>query len=274
MAMLRIYDYLHELSDDQINQLYGTFSFDDYSQSQWVCRAVYQSLHPLSRNFIMRLLFLNSPIHLNDLLVWYHPPPHDRTQFYLTLQELLKARILLPIPSSSPPVIVDTSLSSSLSSDQFLFNKGFRESMKYNLSGIHEPWAERKSDLTLLIVTKNAPTKIQLHEECIQKWNNILQFMITTDPHLHISDTVINYLLEAGLMQHISLRPPSQLNDSLHIRINTSGTTNQPSTRLSITSKGYEYLLLDIQTQVPHHPSSSSSWSDLWLRYGTSLMSV
>jgi hypothetical protein len=230
MATIRIYDYLHELSDDQINQLYGTFSSDDYSQSQWVCRAVYQSLHPLSRNFIMRLLFLNSPIHIADLLVWYHPPPHDRTQFHLTIDELLKARILLPAPSS----------------DHYLINKGFRESMKYNLSGIHEPWAEVKHDLTLLIA-KNAPTKMQLQEECIQKWNNILQFMITTDPRLHISDTVINYLLEAGLMQHIPLHQP-QLSE-LHIRINTSGGA-QPSTRLCITSKGYEYLLLDIQTQV------------------------
>ena len=258
----QIFDYLEELSDDQINELYGcniiqnnSLSSCSFSQSQWVCRAVFQSLNEINKYIIMRLLFLNSSIYHSELLIWYNG--NNEEDFNLIINELLKSRILTLVRNHQVDCLENSQ--NSKENREYIMNKGFKESMKYNISGIYEPWTEIKDDL-VLIVGKNVPTESQLREECIKKWNYILQFMITSDSSLNISQTVINYLLGAGLMQHIPIESdhdPNHLSSSfsssssssLNIRIN-NGIIQQPATRLCITSKGYEYLLLDIQTQV------------------------
>jgi hypothetical protein len=286
--MMRIYDYLYELSDEQINQLYGATD-QNYSQSQWVCRAIFQSLNEVSRLIIMRLIFLlpspvssslsspsplpSSSIKLEELALWFHQ--HLTTKPINMIHELIQSRIL-----------------SISSNNEITMNPGFQESLKYNLTGIYEPWAipdtataaataavDRSDDKLKLKLhnIKSVPTEHELHHECIQKWNNILQFMITCDYSLGISGTVINYLLEAQLMQKVTSQSSLSQNhpNELLIKLNvpTQPAVSADPKKLCITSKGYEYLLLDIQTQVS--PSSRVLYSLIFLtcpvlcRFGT-----
>ena len=240
----------------------------------------------------MRLLFLSPPpssslsplpsvsIKLDELALWFHS--HLATTPKNLIQELTQARILLLG-----------------SNNEITLHSGFQESLKYNLTGIHEPWSTTSDTAAATVAAsmgsdgkiklklhnvRGGPTEHELHHECIQKWNNILQFMITCDYSLKISDTVINYLLEAQLMQKVVPMSTSfnqNHSNELVIRISApsasvegSGENHHPK-KLCITSKGYEYLLLDIQTQV----LSSTFCPHLHLifdicRSGTSLMNA
>eukprot|EP00602_Paraphysomonas_sp_CaronLab_P000242 CAMPEP_0185032126 /NCGR_PEP_ID=MMETSP1103-20130426/20001_1 /TAXON_ID=36769 /ORGANISM="Paraphysomonas bandaiensis, Strain Caron Lab Isolate" /LENGTH=358 /DNA_ID=CAMNT_0027567903 /DNA_START=342 /DNA_END=1419 /DNA_ORIENTATION=+ len=77
-----------------------------------------------------------------------------------------------------------------------------------------------------------------LDDMCIRKWNDILEYLVTSNPALNISSTVENFLIQAGLMQVAS--------DEVVL----SGPRKGRPKTVCITSKGYEYMLMDIQSQV------------------------
>jgi hypothetical protein len=68
----------------------------------------------------------------------------------------------------------------------------------------------------------------QLDEYSTVCWERLLYFLVTVDPRIEMTDTVMNFLTQVGL-------------------ITASGGKNPTYT---ITSKGYEYMLKDFQSQV------------------------
>jgi transcription initiation factor TFIIH subunit 4 len=107
-----------------------------------------------------------------------------------------------------------------------------------------------KPDPALLqqVEVEKAPTPEELQSYSYSRWNTVLEFLVTADNNLPVAPRVITYLLNAGLMQRM---------DSARARDVAEGppqkrqkATGGKSGKLSITSSGYEYMLLDIQTQV------------------------
>lgn len=106
--------------------------------------------------------------------------------------------------------------------------------------------------MTGQLQTESAPSLSQLEAYSSARWNMILEFLVTADCALPVSPRVVSYLLAAGLMQPLGggegqgqyaagNKPPQK-------RVKTAGALSQEP--LSITAKGYECMLLDVQSQV------------------------
>jgi hypothetical protein len=190
-------------------------------QSQWVCRAIFQSLRPLSRNYVLRMLFITSPLSCSDVQKWYQDSSseaHDNS-----LHELVAKRIVLYVGTNR---------------DHLIMNRGFREALQFGLSATYEPWT-KLNDLKI-IIDRNYPAKAVLFEECIHKWNVVLEYLVTANPTLPVPPCMLTYLICSGLVKEVD-------------NFETEGVTEKIQhhrSKYAITSKGYEYMLLDIQSQV------------------------
>ncbi|CAE7483556.1 GTF2H4, partial [Symbiodinium microadriaticum] len=80
------------------------------------------------------------------------------------------------------------------------------------------------------------PNVIDLENRCITKWNTTLEYLVTSSGDINITQSMKLFLLQAGLMQQLDT-------ESL-----ASAGGNKVGLR--ITSKGYEYMLLDTRQQV------------------------
>jgi hypothetical protein len=85
-AKMGLFEYIKELPEDIMIQLYGNGQ-SSLSCAQWTCRAIFQSLSPLCRNLVMRLIFI-SDFSLADIVGWVHDKD-AAIKVYIIVVELL-----------------------------------------------------------------------------------------------------------------------------------------------------------------------------------------
>lgn len=196
---LNIFAYIRNLDDSSVNRLYGSANSTCPKSAPWTCRAVLQSLNPVARSFVMRLLFVEEAISLSDVKEWFQ----DVDVLPGIVEELERLRIVFKKGDA-----------------QFVVNTNFTRSLIKNLHQSNTPWSE---------ITKPdayQPSLEQLDRFSLDRWNKVLHYLVTADNSLNVSTTATSFLVESGLMK----RSDTQV--------------------ASITSRGYEYMLLDIQSQV------------------------
>eukprot|EP00603_Paraphysomonas_imperforata_P000804 CAMPEP_0114441746 /NCGR_PEP_ID=MMETSP0103-20121206/16547_1 /TAXON_ID=37642 ORGANISM="Paraphysomonas imperforata, Strain PA2" /NCGR_SAMPLE_ID=MMETSP0103 /ASSEMBLY_ACC=CAM_ASM_000201 /LENGTH=521 /DNA_ID=CAMNT_0001612897 /DNA_START=50 /DNA_END=1615 /DNA_ORIENTATION=- len=249
-----VFDFIRKQSPLFVNKLYGDQEGEgDVSQATWVCRGVLQSLCPLAKCFVMRLLFIDAPISSVDIFQWCEP---DKKQEHdSAISELRQLRIFVDVEAPERSQAQRGEL-------WFVLNKPFRESIKRSLVASTQPWEAPRTavktednqldaptpmiqdDLNEGVARKEeaAPSESELESYSCSRWNTVLQFLVTADLSLQVSPRVISYLLAAGLMQNLDedgQGPPQK-------RLKSGRSRG----KLSITASGYEYMLLDIQSQV------------------------
>ena len=253
-----VFDFIQSQSSLFVNKLYGNVNDkSETAQAAWVCRGVLQSLCPLAKCYVMRLVFIETPISSIDIWRWCEPG--HKSEHDSALKELIQLRVFVEVDK---PDEVDAQEDE----QWFVLNQYFRESIKYGMLSLSSPWQE---DVTTVTTVKSmvktekeneenlpmetdegvhncekadGPAVEELEMVSYSRWNTILEFLVTADESLKISSSVVSYLLAAGLMQTRGDMPPLKRSKGLH--------SNKINRNLSITSKGYEYMLLDIQSQV------------------------
>jgi transcription initiation factor TFIIH subunit 4 len=174
-----LFEYIKELPEDIMIQLYGNGQ-SSLSCAQWTCRAIFQSLSPLCRNLVMRLIFI-SDFSLADIVGWVHDK--DAAILDELVEELLSLHVIVKYEGNKYSVA-----------------DGFKNGIIESLCGYVEPWSD-----VLYKVDPNdpIPTIIDLENCCILKWNATLEFLVTSSSTIRITAAMEEFLVSAGLMQRL-----------------------------------------------------------------------
>lgn len=76
-----VFDLLETLSQLSLDRLYGQGSQGLHTAHPWTCRAVFQSLPALAKQYVMRMLALDEPLPKSTIQDWVDPrflPVHQR----------------------------------------------------------------------------------------------------------------------------------------------------------------------------------------------------
>jgi hypothetical protein len=173
-------------------------------------------LYPLSKHFILRLAFTEKhPIDEQELLSWCHFESSD-SYFQAAIYQLSKLHIF-----EEPNISQDNG------KKVFFLNEYFQKSLLYSLFNPIEPWDDT-CKLLAFPEDKKSPSTVDLEKFSKERWESLLYYLVSGHEDSNISETSKKFLEAAGLLQ-VDLTRES---------------------RISITSKGYEYILQSRQQQV------------------------
>jgi len=167
-----LHDYLKTLPGDVLYQLYNHPA---------TCLAVFRELHPLSKQFVMRLLFVQQPVPQAVVASWV-------TQNHAKESARAKESLLgLRLWTSSP-------LPGGL--EAWNLNPTFRSNLRMSLCGGGQPWTmsaylepdPRARDITFL------------DQYATERWETVLHYMVASSAQGGISADAVMTLLQAGLM--------------------------------------------------------------------------
>lgn len=182
-----------------------------YGGSPFVCKAMLQSLRPLARNYVMRLLFVASSVPLSELSDWNKASASEEHK--QAIEELLKVHVL------------KRELGGGGGEEGVGLNPFFREGLKSALSNPEEPWGGSNGSDAIHVE--------DLEKASRKRWDALLRVLVGLDSKIPggASSSVEGFLKKTGLM---SDRAPD-------------GSGRR---KLSITNMGYDYMLKSYQAQV------------------------
>jgi transcription initiation factor TFIIH subunit 4 len=209
--MQNIFDFIATQPEILVNKIYGSSDTDNV-YSPWACKAIFSSLSALSKNYVFRCLSIHEPLNTSDLEKWVKP--ERRHLHSKAINELIKLRILIELHADD------------LTKPRLQMNSFFRRGFQYTLCNPIEPWSKTAASISLK-PDRKAPTKEELNDFCMEKWNDVLKCLLNVQPQsLEGDSTIENFLKCTGLI------------------VENSKRTHE------ITSEGYEYMLKDHQSQV------------------------
>jgi transcription initiation factor TFIIH subunit 4 len=264
--MQSIYEYIRNEKPLTVDKMYGRIpkvintdeikekdKIEFSKQSPWACKAIFQSLSSLSKNYVMRLIMIKSPLQSHTLLNWNH---HDHSQqHYDTIEELKGLRILLVTSEEENDNSnefdinnIKNSISlkrtrAEIGADKIIMNPYFQDSLIFAISNPIEPWSV--SEDALLDI--EPPSVSVLDRHSVDNWNDVLTTLVNLNSGILLRKfskssagndrniiedkgyVIQSFLLSAGLMAETIVRGIK---------------------KISITSSGYEYMLKDQQSQV------------------------
>lgn len=182
------------------------------------CLAIFRLLPILARQLVMHMLFLHGPIPADDLLTWTRKDAHARQAYDAAVDKLVRLNIL-KLKASLPP-----------SPATLLLNRVFTEGMRRALTGGGD---HRSFGVPCATEDKNAVDVPFLDEYARTKWETILHYMVGSQGSVTPREPVLYLLRRSQLMQG-------------------SGSGSGSSGRLAITSRGFQFLLEDVKTQLWH----------------------
>lgn len=201
-------DYLKALSKSTLDALYNHPA---------TCLAVFRELPELSRQFILRLLFVNKPLPQVLLATWIpqHEPGRDlgdiATEHRQGTQILLDMCIWQEMKDHQGNMAIKLS-------------NTFRENLKVAMLGGGKPW-------TMSAALDPDPHQRDvefLDKYAMDRWESVLQFLVQPGRgQTAISRDAMRTLLHAGLIE-----------------------SSDESDNMQITSSGFQFLLLDTSSQV------------------------
>ncbi|KAK8387537.1 hypothetical protein O3P69_018223 [Scylla paramamosain] len=201
-------EYLKSLSRDILDRLYNHPA---------TCLAVFRELPALSRQFILRLLFVNKPVAQVLLASWI--PQHDagRDVGDIAAEHRQGTQVLLDMCIWQEVKDQQGNMAIRLSST-------FRENLKVAILGGGRPW-------TMSATLDSDPHQRNvefLDKYAMDRWESVLQFLVQPGRgQKAISRDAMRTLLHAGLIE-------------------SSGESDN----MQITSAGFQFLLLDTASQV------------------------
>ena len=212
-----VFDYLREQSEEFLDSLYT---------NTWACKAVFQSLSALAKNYVIRLMFLHDHTFTSDDLVCWLSTGKEKLNV-IVIKELLVLKILKKKEKKT-----------------FFMSDNFRENLKMALTDPFVPWDSHEKDQVEDIghedLSDRSGKRIKresnlvsvdiIESHCNHKWDALLRYLVTSQATKDVSETVKNFFKSADLM--------------------ANGYDEHGKKRMLITAKGYEYMLKDQQTQV------------------------
>lgn len=201
-------DYLKSLSRDTLDRLYNHPA---------TCLAVFRELPALSRQFILRLLFVNKPVAQVLLASWI--PQHDagRDVGDIAAEHRQGTQVLLDM-------CIWQEVKDHQGNTAIRLSSTFRENLKMAMLGGGKPWTMSAS----LDADPHQRDLDFLDKYAMDRWESVLQFLVQPGrgPKA-ISRDAMRTLLHAGLIE-------------------SSGESDN----MQITSSGFQFLLLDTASQV------------------------
>ena len=276
-AGVGIFSYLQAQNGSVVNKLYGSRDQDESSnrdQAPFVCKAVFQSLSAQAKNYLMRMIFSETPVTSADLSSW--TTPAHLLQHNAAMEELVKLRVLQESftekdnngdgngddGDDDDDVVILESMSSttSIHSDNkrgashtsgatFEVNPHFRRSFKQAFLAPQEPWGEYLESHNLQTSSGSSssgysgPSKDELRKLSNQKWDSLLRFLVGLQgaTAVTVGGTIEIFVRKTGLMSDGSKNSANK---------GKSAATKQGLYNLRITELGYAYMLQPYQKQV------------------------
>ena len=265
-----IFEWLQTQPSAVVEKLYGRASRGlnstqhEESQAPFVCKAVFQSLSALAKNYLMRLLFVEKPLTCKELGDWigggYRRPEH-----LAAMEELIKLKVLQEVldGGTADTKNIDTDMDvDEMGGDKvfapidtnfeqvtvapYVLNMYFRNNFKQALASPEEPWAlqKAKSHASFMETEEVLPTKGDLAKESFNKWDALLRFLVKIEGASVVApgSTIDTFVCRAGLMANRG----AAANKAYDASKRTRGQVQN----MHITAKGYEYMLKSYQQQV------------------------
>jgi hypothetical protein len=229
------------------------------SSSVWTAKVIFQALSPLSKQYVMRLLFVDSPVPIDQ---WVNDSTLSASHTHIeALKELASLRIVVEtFPSSvASPVIFTPSQSVRSPAAQtptpvvyshYTLNPYFRQSLRIAVIHPTEPW-ENLSDISQKTVA--VPPTALIEELFALRWDNLLRLLVCA-PTLQFTPTTVY----KDVKHNKTVIKVEEFGDPLEFmrkfllmsKLATEDVDVNGYKVLKITSKGYEFMLKDTLSQV------------------------
>ncbi|EGG21637.1 general transcription factor IIH [Cavenderia fasciculata] len=198
---MKIFQYLSSLPENEIQDLYS---------DAFTCRAVLRSLPPRAKQYLMRLLVVDS-ISMQSVYQW---TTQSSIQAHKdAIRKLLDLKILTRVPN--PKGVV--------SQDQLFLNQRFKDNIKDSLTDLDSVVLKSVKDNQSAQQHIKPMTVEELDKYSKGQWEKVLY-----------------YLSDEGKA------PPELVSDLLL----SSNLTKKNGTSIAITSEGFKFMLKDIYTQI------------------------
>ncbi len=222
--MSSIFDFVSKLDINMIERLYGKDR--EGNDGSFAAKAVFQMLSKLGMNYVMRLIFLTSPVDPVALEGWVYSECRD--VHYATIQELIDFRILQQYTIINP---VDNS-----SMTHLVMNEYFQKGMQFAITSPIEPWSDKDAKNKSTMVEDEINLIDIIEKNFMFQWSKVLLTLLNK-PILEENDVIenediikkeiiSNFLLESNLMG-----------------VNVDDYYD-------ITANGYRFLLMSPQEQM------------------------
>lgn len=241
--MNSIFDFIQQQPSVYIDKLYGYTSVASEVESSsrnasWACKAVYQSMSHLGKNYIMRLLFIKSPISTDEVSEWVYKDKRNIMHME-AIDELRRLRILIEFHND-----FGGGIASAKQSQQKLLvmNKNFQKSFMYALSYPSEPWQQvqqhqqQLNGMTSIGVDDKLPTIEYLDLFSTDRWNEVLYTLF----NMRFPTVSRTYDLSSVETRRSAIEAFLCMAKLIVLK----------GSRYQITSDGYEYMLKEHHSQV------------------------
>ena len=190
----------------------------DLYQHPAACLAVFRDLPELAKHFILRLLFIEQPIHQAMISSWV--TKSSQSDHDAAVEVINQLKLWSVIPGGLPA---------------WILNEVFRKGLKASYLGGGSAWMisplDNKGD-------KHAKDIASLDAYSAERWEMVLHYMVGTkqssSPRDRVGQDTIATLLHAGLISQID---------------SNQGSSSSAQTPM-ITADGFQFLLLDTSSQV------------------------
>ncbi|SJX62343.1 probable TFB2-TFIIH subunit (transcription/repair factor) [Sporisorium reilianum f. sp. reilianum] len=177
------------------------------------CLAIFRLLPMMARQLIMHMLFLDVPLAADDFMAWIKK--EARKDFDAAVDKLSRLSIVQLKTTAAKQIL--------------LLNAVFTDGMRRALTGGGK---HRSFGVPCDTEDKNAVDVAFLDEYARTKWETILHYMVGSDNSSTPREPVLYLLRRSNLMQP------------------RSTSTSSSSGGLNITSRGFQFLLEDVNTQL------------------------
>lgn len=213
----------------------GTATHRLYYQGEqpntWAAQAVFQSLSMYSKVLLMRVIHIDCSFSLEDFTRYMKPAGEEAT--VAVIDELTSLRILEELRDDSDYVMdVEQNL---LDPEKIDYSKLYRVSDSFRLCFLYgmanpaTPWEIERGNVPH---DPNPPTLEEIEQNAVQKWNKMLGLIVGIVNHTAFErKVVVPFVLRFNLMALRDQNRPDVID-------------------LTITNKGYEYMLKDYASQV------------------------
>ncbi|XP_078455828.1 general transcription factor IIH subunit 4 isoform X1 [Lampetra fluviatilis] len=180
LACRNLHEFLRGLEARALDRLYAHPA---------PCLALLRELSPLARNYVMRMLFLETPLPTAAIDSWVCKDAQKAHEESAQLLRELRVWQDHVIPGGLPGLVL---------------NPVFRANLRTALLGGGNPWSD---DTTGLGPDKHARDVTSLGRYALERWEVILHFMVGS-PGAEVSADVAQLLIKAGLMRSETGEPP------------------------------------------------------------------
>jgi len=270
-----VFDLLGTLPRISLDRLYGLEDLGSASSSctpsaspfPWTCRAVFQSLTPLAKQYVMRLLCLPEGVRQSSLKSWVEP--RFVTGHQKAVQQLDRLRILLSSEDEDIEEDEDDrnggygrlGNGKGRPSPRYRLNGHFRKNLQAALTNqLAGPWS-----MGTALEEKAAPDAAlppllpseELETYMCDKWNGVLHYLVGAegagfpDP----AEEVKQFLADTGMMavpeEEGEEGEGEGEGDVVLMGVEgTMGKEGKGRRHLRITNAGIDFLLKDVHLQV------------------------